>query len=102
MHARIGTWEGSAEDLDRWVARSRDEVRPAVESQPGLHGALWLLDRENARGLTITLWESEEAMRESDAFAARTQGGTANVSGARVTTTRDEVVARIERPGSPA
>jgi len=97
MHARIGAWEGSRSEMERWVTRSRDEVKPAVQSQPGIHGALWLLDRENGRALTITLWESEAAMRASDEFAANAQSGTKQVSGARVTTSRYEVIALIER-----
>ena len=30
MHARIGTWHGTAEDLDRWATRSQDDVVPQV------------------------------------------------------------------------
>jgi heme-degrading monooxygenase HmoA len=92
MFARIGSWEGSAEEMERWVARSRRDVKPAVQSQPGVRGALWLLDRTTGRGLTITLWENEEALRASDGLAASVQAGTNAASGARVTTSRYEIV----------
>ena len=92
MFARIGVWEGSAEDLERWVTRSSKEVKPAVQCQPGVQGAYWLLDRPGRKALTITLWESEDAMRKSDERAASIQAGTVSVSGARVTTERYEIV----------
>ena len=102
MYARIGEWRGSAEELERWVTRSRTQVKPAVARQPGLVAALWLRDLDGPTGLTLTVWESESAMRASDGFAAATQRTTAEVSGAAVRTTRYEVVEQVaERPGSP-
>ncbi|MGE5130050.1 MAG: hypothetical protein ACM3IK_10490 [Sphingomonadaceae bacterium] len=92
MFARIGIWRGNAEDLERWVTRSRREVRPMVETLHGVKGAFWLLDREGAKALTITLWESAEAMRKSDERAATIQMGTSEASGARFTTERYEIV----------
>jgi heme-degrading monooxygenase HmoA len=95
MFARIGSWQGTPEDLERWIVRSRDEVLPAVQQQPGIAAAYCLLDRDAGRGLTITIWESEDAMRASEQFRARTQAGTAVASGAAVSTDRYEVVARL-------
>jgi heme-degrading monooxygenase HmoA len=92
MHARIGTWHGGGAELDRWVERSRTEVLPQVRSVAGSTGVLLLLDRENGRALTITLWESEEAMRASEERRAALQQGTTRVSGAQVETNRYEVV----------
>jgi len=92
MFARIGWWEGSPEELDRWSLRSRNEVKPAVQAQAGALGAYWLLDRSGGRALTLTLWQSEEAMRASDEAAHRIQRGTIAASGAAVTTSWYEVV----------
>jgi heme-degrading monooxygenase HmoA len=92
MFARIGVWEGNAQELDRWVTRSTKEVKPAVQAQPGTKGAFWLLDRQNHKALTITLWEDEAAMRKSDERAAAIQAGTTAASGARFTTERYEIV----------
>ena len=91
MHARIGVWTGNAEELERWIARSRNEVRPAVQAA-GAVGAYWLVDRAGGKALTVTLWTSEEAMRKSEQRAAALQSGTASASGARVTTERYEIV----------
>ena len=92
MHARIGTWSGDGEELERWVERTRREVVPQVRAAPGSCGVLALLDREHGRALTITLWESEEAMRASEERRASLQSGTAGASGATVETARYEVV----------
>jgi heme-degrading monooxygenase HmoA len=92
MHARIGTWAGDGEELERWAERSRRDVVPQVTAVPGSRGVLLLLDREHGRALTITLWEDEEAMAASERRRDSLQQGTTAESGARVETTRYEVV----------
>ena len=91
MFARIGTWHGSPEDLENWVARAREVVKPKVQHQPGLAAAYWLVDREGGKGLTITFWESEEAMRASEASRSQGQSQIAVDTWAGVTTERFEV-----------
>ena len=49
------------------------------------------MDREGGKGLTITFWESEEAMRASEAFRSQSQVQTSEATGAEVTTERFEV-----------
>jgi heme-degrading monooxygenase HmoA len=92
MYARIGRWHGDDGELERWVERSRREVIPQVHATPGSCGVLLLLDRDRQEALTITLWESERALRASEQRLAALQQGTTQVSGARVETTRFEVV----------
>jgi hypothetical protein len=92
MHARIGTWQGGADELERWVERSRREVVPQVLATPGSRGVLLLLDREHGQALTVTLWESEWAMRQSERTRTTLQQGTMAASGALVETSRYEVV----------
>ena len=62
---------------------------------PSIAAAYCFLDREGGQGLTITIWESEEAIRASEQFRAGTQAGTSAASGASVTTDRYEVVASL-------
>jgi hypothetical protein len=92
MIARIGTWQGSLEDLERWTERAREEVKPNLAQDAGLTAAYWPVDRERGVALIVTLWESEEAMRASEAGRARRQAATSAATGARVTTARYEVV----------
>ena len=65
MFARIGTWQGSPDELERWISRAREQVKPSVQQDPGLKAAYWLVDRQGGKGLIVTIWESEEAMRSS-------------------------------------
>lgn len=68
MYVRIARFEGGdLADADKAIERVRNmtqENRP-----PGLDGAtrlLMLVDRENGRGLGMTFFETEEAMRKGD------------------------------------
>jgi len=92
MHARIGTWQGTADDLDRWITRAREHVKPAIRQDPGLAAVYWLVDRAGGKGLIVTFWESEDAMRASERARAARQAGTSVATGASVTTDRYEVV----------
>ena len=92
MFARLGTWEGSPDELDQWVARAQQQVKPNVSRLPGLHAAYWLLDRPAGKGMTLTIWESKEAMDASEQFRQRSQAATSDASGARVHTEHFEVV----------
>jgi hypothetical protein len=95
MFARIGTWQGTSDELERWVARSREQVIPGIRQQSGIAAAYCFLDRAGGKGLTITIWESEDAMVASEQFRLQTQAGTSATSGAMVTTDRYDVVANL-------
>ena len=92
MFARLGSWEGSAGELERWIERARDHVKPAIREDAGLKAAYWLVDRAAGKGLIVTFWESEEAMRASEDARRRRQAATGAATGARVTTERYEIV----------
>jgi hypothetical protein len=77
MYARIATFESDPADIDRAIEMVRAEV--AGDTPPGLEGArmLMLVDRETGKGLGVTLFESEEAMRRGDeALNAMSTSGT--------------------------
>jgi hypothetical protein len=97
MIARISTWEGSAEQLEGWKSGVLDRVKPMVEQLEGNVGALFLLDRDQGRAYTITLWKDEEAAKSSDAAAGGSQARTKAGSGATMSfwSPRCEVVAKI-------
>jgi hypothetical protein len=77
MHARVATFEGDPANVDSAISQVRSEVESG-SSPPGLEDAkmLMLVNRETGRGLGITLFESEEAMRRGDeALNAMNPGG---------------------------
>jgi hypothetical protein len=67
MYARVATFESDPSRVDEAI----DIVRSSVESEDtpeGLEGAkmLMLIDRGTGKGLGVTLFDSEEAMRRGD------------------------------------
>jgi hypothetical protein len=78
MYARIASFESDPADVDDAISMVRGQVESG-ETPPGLEGAkmLMLVNRETGKGLGVTLFESEEAMRRGDeALNAMNPGGT--------------------------
>ena len=76
MYARVATFESDPGDVDDAIDMVRSEVESG-NTPAGLEGAkmLMLVNRETGKGLGITLFESEEAMRRGDeALNAMTAG----------------------------
>jgi hypothetical protein len=67
MYARVASFEGDPANLGSAIDHVRSEVESNQEP-PGLEGAkmLMLVNRESGKGLGITLFASEEAMRRGD------------------------------------
>jgi hypothetical protein len=67
VYARVATFEGDPANLDSAISQVRGEVESG-QTPPGLEGAkmMMLINRESGKGLGVTLFESEEAMRRGD------------------------------------
>lgn len=67
MYARVATFQGDPANVDEAISRVRGEVESG-NPPPGLEGArmLMLINRETGKGLGVTLFEDEEAMRRGD------------------------------------
>ena len=67
MYARIATFESDPAKVDDAISLVRGEVESG-ETPQGLEGAkmLMLVNRETGKGLGVTLFESEDAMRRGD------------------------------------
>jgi hypothetical protein len=67
VYARVATFQGDPADVDEAVRRVRGEVESG-NPPPGLEGArmLMLINRETGKGLGVTLFEDEDAMRRGD------------------------------------
>ena len=77
MYARVATFESDPAKVDDAIAMVRAEVDGEVP--PGLEGAkmLMLVNRDTGRGLGVTLFETEDAMRRGDeALNAMNPGST--------------------------
>ena len=66
MYARVATFESNPASVDAAIEMVRAEI--AGETPAGLEGAkmLMLVNRETGKGLGVTLFESENAMRRGD------------------------------------
>jgi heme-degrading monooxygenase HmoA len=67
MFARVSRYSG---DADRLLA-GFESVRGELEQLEGFTEAFFLTDRKTSRGMSITLWESEEALQASAERAHR-------------------------------
>jgi hypothetical protein len=78
MYARVATFESDPTKVDDAITMVRSQVESG-ETPAGLEGAkmLMLVNRETGKGLGVTLFESEDAMRRGDdALNAMNPGGT--------------------------
>lgn len=68
MYARVATFESDPAKVDEAIALVRGQIESG-EAPPGLEGAkmLMLVDRETGKGVGVTLFETEDAMRRGDA-----------------------------------
>ena len=67
MYARVATFESDPASVDDAIKMVRAEVESG-DTPAGLEGAkmLMLINRQSGKGLGITLFETEEAMRRGD------------------------------------
>jgi len=66
MHARVTISETPVDKVDLAVKLINEEIIPAAKKIPGYKGGYWLGDRSSGKGVTITLWESEEALKAGE------------------------------------
>jgi heme-degrading monooxygenase HmoA len=69
---------------DAAVDNMNAHLLPRVFEMDGNRGAILLMDRETGKMMTITLWESEEAMRASEEKANQLRGDTAQTTSASI------------------
>lgn len=84
MYARASEFHGPPEQLEEGIRYARSAVLSSIGQVPGFKGLIGLVDWENGKALTFTLWESETAMRASEDEAARLRSSVAEQIGERV------------------
>ena len=61
MHARVSFYDDGSED----AIRGFEQVAGQIRKMEGNQGAMLLVDRGSWKAITITLWDSEDALRQS-------------------------------------
>lgn len=73
MWVRMSTLQGSPnqsdEDVEQLLKVMRENVLPAAQQMNGYKGVLTLGDRVSGKGVSLTFWETQEAMKASEEAA---------------------------------
>jgi heme-degrading monooxygenase HmoA len=77
MHARMGRITFSPDKADDVTSHVRDNVVPGYEDADGFKGFTLLLDRSGGKGVGLSFWESEDAMRATDSLGDQARQGAA-------------------------
>ena len=95
LEQALALWE-RGEELHRLCLAKLDSAQ-GIE---GFAGVISLVDRAGGKQLTITLWESEEAMRASEEAANRLRQGAADALQAKIASVEryEVVVSEIRAP----
>lgn len=82
MFARVSTYHGPTDpdQIDEGLRYVRENILPQVQRMSGFKGVIGLLDRQSGKSLSVTLWESEEAMHASEEEANRVRREAAEAS----------------------
>lgn len=82
MHARVSTYQLPSANVDAAIEQFSNAL--GTVDEPGLERADLLVDRTSGKALTITVWESEEALQASVEAANRIRSGAADASGVQI------------------
>jgi hypothetical protein len=55
--------DAGAVDRDAGLRALREQIVPAISQLPGFQSGTWLTGNEEGRGLSLTLWDTEENAR---------------------------------------
>ena len=66
------------------VKQAQESVVPAARRLAGYQGILVLGDRGSGKSIAITLWESEQAMRESEEAANKLRSEASEAGGEEI------------------
>src|SRR2546422_11063029 len=95
MHGRVTKFEGSPDHLDAAIKLVKETVIPSAKKLAGFKGGYWLVDRASGKGFSVTLFESEAALKASEDAAAQLRAHASSLT--KITgVERYEVVAQVE------
>ncbi len=83
MHARVSFYELAGASQDDAV-HAFEAARDAVQRMQGNQGGMLLVDPLGGKAVTITLWESEDALRATEQQANQTRQEAASSAGMKI------------------
>jgi heme-degrading monooxygenase HmoA len=96
VYARVSTLEGSPEQLDEGVRFLREEILPTGKEDAGFKGLIALADRTSGKALSITFWETEEALLATEQGADQLRSTWAERSGQQIASVESYEVGLFE------
>jgi heme-degrading monooxygenase HmoA len=87
MFARVTTAHGAPERLDDTLRTIREQAVPLFQGQAGFQHLYILIDRQSGKGLSVSLWESREALAQAEAAINQLRGQVAQSTGMAPLTT---------------
>jgi heme-degrading monooxygenase HmoA len=71
LYARMTTIHSPRERMDAGLDKVKEDVLPSMRQMPGFKGIIGLVDRNSNTGITLSLWEDEETMRQGEEEGTR-------------------------------
>jgi hypothetical protein len=71
VYARVATFSGAPENIERGLGIYEDQVLPWAREATGYRGWAVLLDRSRGSALALTFWESEADARANEEAAMK-------------------------------
>lgn len=78
MYARHVTVHGSPDKIDAGIRSVQEQVLPVLKECPGFQGQLLLVDRNKGEAIGISLWDTEDNMKNSEERVAQSRQQTAD------------------------
>lgn len=100
MFARVSIFKGSGEEFDEASRNARETIAPALREIDGFAGLLVLADRSTGKSMSVTFWETEDALRSSEEAADRMRVETAAKYGEEILAVEAYDIVIDERGGS--
>lgn len=60
MHAVLIEVDVSGVDPEAGLSALRDQIVPAIKAMPGFRSGTWLPGNDDGKGLSLTVWDTEE------------------------------------------
>jgi heme-degrading monooxygenase HmoA len=92
MFARVSEVTAPADKMDEGIAQYNDVVLPQIRSMDGFVRTYLLVDRDAGRALSISVWDSAEAMAASEAAAGAMRDQVTDAMAGQSGVSRYEVV----------
>ena len=71
MYARMTTIHSPRERMDAGLDKVKEDIVPLMRQMPGFKGIIGLVDRNSNTGITLSLWEDEQTMRQGEEEGTR-------------------------------